>query len=320
MHFRRRALLKASLAAAVVSPAARAQNPQPFRIVVPLSAGSGVDQSARVLADAVRQTSGRTAIVDNRPGAGGVIGTQEVSRAHADGNTVLLTTGGYTTNAVLMKKLPYDPIDDLLPVTLLTRSSGFALLVAQDSPFRTVQQFLAAAREQPGKLVYGSSGIGNTTHVMGALFCKGTGVDLLHVPFKGTPVPELIGGVVHCAFLSPAVASPAIRSGQLRGLAISGERRSTLLPATPTFTEAGLQVQDIPAWSGLFAPPKTSPQALASVYQLLSTAARSPSFSEYVRSNDGEIAMVPPAEFKSYVADEIARYRRMLPPLGIELG
>ncbi len=176
----------------------------------------------------------------------------------AGSGTVMLTTSGHTTNAVLMKKLPYDSIEDFTPVTLLQRSSGFALLVGDKSPFRTIDPFIAAAKAQPGNLTFGSSGVDNTTHVMGVFFCKGTDLDMIHVPFKGTPINELIGGVVDCAFLSPGVAGAAIRAGELGGLGISGTKRSTLLPDMPTFTEQGLKVQDIPAWSGIFAPPKVT--------------------------------------------------------------
>jgi tripartite-type tricarboxylate transporter receptor subunit TctC len=315
----RRAVLAAAAFAALAPQWARGQN-SPLRIVVPFSAGSGTDTTARVLAEAIHQSSGRAAIVDNKPGAGNVIGSQEVARARPDGNTVLFTTGGHTTNAVLMKKLPYDSIEDFTPVTLLQRSSGFALLVGDKSSYRTLDQFVAAAKAQPGKLTFGSSGIGNTTHVMGVFFCKGVGLELVHVPFKGTPTNELIGGIVDSAFLSPGVAGPAIRSGQLRGLGISGNKRSILLPDVPTFAEQGLQVQDIPAWSGIFAPAKMSPEVLRSLYETLAKAAHTPSVKNFSRDNGSEVEAMPPEPFKAFVTSEIERYRRVLPPLGIELN
>lgn len=319
MLIRRRAILGAASGAMLAPLFAGAQQP-PLRLVVPFSAGSGTDTSARVLAEAILKTSGRNAIVENKPGAGNVIGSQEVARSRPDGSTVLYTTGGHTTNAALMKKLPYDSLEDFTPVTLLTRSSGFALLVGDKSPFRTMEQFLAAARAQPGRLTFGSSGIGNTTHVMGAFFCKGTGLEMVHVPFKGTPTNELIGGVVDCAFLSPGVAGPAIRAGQLRSLGISGSQRSILLPNVPTFAEQGLQVQDIPAWSGLFAPAKMPPDVLQTLYDTISRGAQSPAFKTYSRELGGEVELMPPAPFAAYVRSEVERYRRVLPPLGIELN
>src|SRR5262249_51190769 len=158
-------------AALLASPAAFAQEGG-LRIVVPFGAGSGSDNTMRVFAEAYRIATGRTAMVDDKPGGGTTIGSLEVSRAKPDGNTVLYTTGGHTTNAVLMRKLPYDPIEGFTPITLLTRSQGFGLMVSGESRFKTMQEFLAAARAEPGKLTYGSSGIGNTTHVVGELFCR----------------------------------------------------------------------------------------------------------------------------------------------------
>lgn len=319
----RRAFVGMTAATALAPRWAHAQGSgqdHPLRIVVPFSAGSGTDVFARVLSEAINRSSGRVAIVDNKPGAGNVIGSQEVARARPDGNTVMYTTGAHTTNAALIKKLPYDPIEDFTAVTMLTRSSGFALLVSDKSPFKAIDQFIAAAKDKPGQLTFGSSGVGNTTHVMGVFFCKGTGLDLLHVPFKGTPANELMSGIVDSAFLSPAVASAQIRAGQLRGLGISGAKRSPLLPDVPTFAEQGLVVQDIPAWSGIFAPARLPPDVLQNLYDTLARATRVPSVMTYMRDNGSDPELMPPEPFKAYVASEVERYRRVLPPLGIQLN
>ena len=259
-------------------------------------------------------------IVENRGGAGGSLGAAEVARAKPDGNTVLYTTGGFTTNAALFKSLPFDPIADFTPITMLSRSSGFVLLVSEKSPFKTLEQFVAAAKKEPGRLTYGSSGVGNTTHVMGVLFSKGVGVELLHVPFKGTPTTELIGGTVDAGFISPSTVAQQIRAGQLRGLGISGPTRSALLPDTPTFAEAGLQVEDIPAWSGVWGPARMTPEVVRATYDKFVKAGQTPLLSNFIRDNGGELAMMPPDAFKAYVTSEIERYRKVLPPLGIQLG
>src|SRR3954469_18219184 len=174
MSLTRRSVL-AGAALLAVRPALADEN---LRIVVPFGAGSGTDNTMRVFAEAFRIATGRTAMVDDKPGGGTTIGTLEVSRAKPDGNTVLYTTGGHTTNAVLMRKLPYDPIEGFTPITLLTRSQGFGLMVSGDSRFKALDQYLAAARAEPGKITYGSSGIGNTTHVVGELFCRSAKVQL----------------------------------------------------------------------------------------------------------------------------------------------
>lgn len=315
----RRSFLGAAALAAAGPLTVRAQDPV-LRIVVPFSAGSGTDLGGRVLAQAVNKTTGRTVIVDNKPGAGSVIGSLEVVRSRPDGSTLLYTTGGHTTNAALMKNLPYDPVTDFTPITMVLRSSGFALLVSEKSPYKSLDQLIAAARKQPGRLSFGSSGVGNTTHVMGVFFANGVGLDLLHVPFKGTPTTELIGGTVDLAFLSPSVAGPQIRAGQLRALGISGSTRSPILPEVPTFAELGLKVQDIPAWSGIFGPARMSPELVRGLHDTLARAAQTQPVKDFVRENGGEVAVMPPEQFGPYVVGEIERYRKVLPPLGIQMS
>ena len=315
----RRSVLGAAALSLLGTRAAQAQDGQ-MRIVVPFAAGSGTDITARVIAEAIGKNSGRVVIVENRAGAGGSIGAAEVARARPDGNSVLYTTGGFTTNAALFKNLPFDPVADFTPIMMLTRAPGFALLVGDKSPFKTLEQFLAAARKDPGRLTFGSSGVGNTTHVMGVLFCKGVGVDMLHIPFKGTPTNELIGGTVDSAFLGPATVAQQIRAGQLRALGLSGNTRSRLLPDTPTFAQYGLQVQDIPGWTGIWGPARMPPDTLQATYDRFAKAAQTPLLSNYTRDNGGELVAMPPEPFKAYVTSEIERYRKVLPPLGIQLG
>jgi tripartite-type tricarboxylate transporter receptor subunit TctC len=315
----RRAFLGAVTIAALAPHLARAQS-QPLRIVVPFSAGSGTDVSVRIVAGIINKSTGRPVIVDNKGGAGGVLGALDVARARPDGNTVLYTTGGFTTNAVLIKKLPFDPIADFTPLTRQSRSSGFALLVSAKSPYKSIDEFIAAAKAKPGQLSYGSSGVGNTTHVIGAFFCKGVDIDLLHVPFKGTPLTDLMTQTVDAAFLSPSVAAQQIRAGQLRALGISGSSHSSLLPDTRTFAELGLKVQDIPAWSGVWGPANMPPEVVKSLYATFAKAAQTSEMIKYVRDNGGEPDTMPPDAFAAYVASEIERYRRLLPSLGIEMG
>lgn len=321
MRIHRRVFLGGITAAALAPHLAQAQeSSNQLRIVVPFSAGSGTDVTARVLADVIGRSSGRVVIVDNKPGAGSVVGSLDVARARPDGNTVLYTTGGHTTNAVLIKNLPFDPVTDFTPITLLGRSAGFALLVSAKSPYRTLADFVAAAKASPGKLSFGSSGVGNTTHVIGVLFCKGAGIDLLHVPFKGTPTNELIGGTVDAAFLAPSTAGPQIRGGQLRALAISGRRRSPLLPEVPTFAEAGLKVEEIAAWSGVFGPPRMQPEVVQSLFDTIAKAAKTQKMLDYMHENGDELELMPPGPFKAYVASEVERYRKLLVPLGIQMS
>jgi tripartite-type tricarboxylate transporter receptor subunit TctC len=314
----RRAVLAglAGLAAAPTAPALAQEGG--LRIVVPFAAGSGTDNTMRVFAEAYRQATGRTVIVDNKPGGGTTIGTLEVSRAKPDGNTVLYTTGGHTTNAVLMRKLPYDPIEGFTPITLLTRSQGFGLMVGGNSPFKTMDQFLAAARAEPGKITYGSSGIGNTTHVVGELFCRSAKVQLIHVPYKSTPINDALAGTIDSFFVSPSLIMQYLQAGRLRMLGISSAKRMPQLPDVPTFGEYGIEA-DIPGWSGFWGPPKLPTATVEALRESILKAAREPAFINFSRDNGSEIVGLPPAEFAAYVASEIARYRVVLPPLGIQV-
>ncbi len=311
---RRRILAGAALLA---SPAALAEETN-LRIVVPFGAGSGTDNAMRVFAEAYRTATGRTVIVDDKPGGGTTIGSLEVSRARPDGNTVLYTTGGHTTNAVLMRKLPYDPIEGFTPITLLSRSQGFGLIVGGESRFKTLDEFLATARAEPAKLTYGSSGIGNTTHVVGELFCRSARVQLTHVPYKSTPIADALAGTIDCFFVSPSLIMQYLQAGRLRMLGISSARRMPQQPGVPTFGEYGIEA-DIPGWSGFWGPPKLPAAIVDQLYQSLLKAAREKSFQDFSRDNGSETVGLPPAEFAAYVASEIERYRKVLPPLGIQI-
>jgi tripartite-type tricarboxylate transporter receptor subunit TctC len=297
-------------------PAPRAE--ENLRIVVPFGAGSGTDNTMRVFAEAYRIANGRTVIIDDKPGGGTTIGSLEVSRAKPDGNTLLYTTGGHTTNAVLMRKLPYDPITGFTPITLMTRSQGFGLIVPGTSRFKTMDEFLAAARAEPGKINYGSSGIGNTTHVVGELFCRSARIQLTHVPYKTTPINDAIAGTIDSFFVSPSLIMQYLQTGRLRMLGISSAKRMKQMPDVPTFGEYGIEA-DIPGWSGFWGPPRLPADVVDTLYKNLLKAAHEKSFETFTTDNGGEIVGLPPAEFASYVASEIERYRKVLPPLGIQI-
>ena len=315
MALTRRGVL-AGTALLAVSPAARAE--ESLRIVVPFGAGSGTDNTMRVFSEAYRVANGRTVIVDDKPGGGTSIGTLEVSRSKPDGNTLLYTTGGHTTNAVLMRKLPYDPIEGFTPITLLSRSQGFGLIVPGSSRFKTLDDFLAAARAEPGKINFGSSGIGNTTHVVGELFCRSAKVQLTHVPYKTTPINDALAGTIDSFFVSPSLIMPYLQAGKLRMLGISSAKRMPQLPDVPTFGEYGIDA-DIPGWSGFWGPPKLPAAMVDQLFHSILKAAHEKSFETYSHDNGSEVVGLPPAEFAAYVASEIDRYKKVLPPLGIQI-
>ena len=225
------------------------------RFVMPFPAGTAIDASLRGLAEALQKTTKRHYIVENKPGASGVIGTAEVARAKPDGNTLLFTTGGHTTNAAIFKKLPYDSINDFAPITQVAVWDGFVMLVSSASAYKTFQEFIAAAKASPGKVSYGSYGVANTSHVIAALMAHAAGVDLLHVPYKESPVPDVLGGRVDAMFLGYSLARPLLTEGKMRALAVAGDVRQRGLPEVPAFAEFGFKGVDVPTWSGLMGPP-----------------------------------------------------------------
>lgn len=320
MNFRRAFLLLSALCAAAVPWIAAAQDSgSVVRMVVPFAAGNALDAAARALADSLHKTTGRQVIIDNKPGAGGLIGTAEVARAKPDGSVLLFTTGGHTTNAVLYTKLPYDSLRDFTPITQIDKSPGFVLLVRADSPYKSVEQLVQAAKAKPGTISYGSWGTGNTTHLIGELFNRSAGVDLLHVPYKGSPLTDFLGGHVELTFLGSSLAQPLLQEGKVRALAISSDRRAPNLPEVPTFVELGIKDVNIPAWSGLFAPRGMSPAAAAALQREVAVAVQRP---EYL-ANMKILATTPvastPEQFAAYVSSEIERYKKQLQPLGIRL-
>lgn len=320
MTIDRRRLLALSLAGLSMPAIRKAHaSEQALRMIVPYGSGSPSDVMARLLAPAIMQATGRSVIVDNKPGAASVIGSSEVNRAKPDGSTVLYTSGGHTTNAALLRKLPYDSVTGFTPITLLTRSEGFGLVVNASSGFQTLAQFVEAAKAKPGIYTYGTSGTGGTPHLFGALFARTAGVDLIHVPFKWQPVNELLGGFIDVIFAVPTTVLPHIESGKLRMLALGAGKRSRRLPQVPTFKELRIDAPEVPAWSGIFGPPGMPADVVDAVYKDVVKASNQPSFREKMREFDSEIVTMPPAEFRAYVMSEITRYKRVLPPLGIQI-
>jgi len=306
----------AALAAAILPAAAHAES-NLTRIIVPVGAGNPFDSSARALAEGMAKVSGKSVIVENKAGAGGRIATTEVARAAPDGATLLFTTAGHATNAGLYKSLPYDPVKDFTPITIVSKSSGFVLLVQADSPYKTVQDLIAAAKARPNQISYGSFGIGNTTHVIGALFARAANLKLLHVPYK-SPVSDFLGGHVNMVFMGASTALPLIKDGRVRALAISSEAPDPNFPGVPTFRELGYEDVDVPAWSGVLAPRGMPPEQAQALYKQFSEAARQPVFQDYLKLSQAQLVLMTPEQFAKALEADVARFRKVLPELGIE--
>jgi tripartite-type tricarboxylate transporter receptor subunit TctC len=249
-----------SAAGAAAQPAAAADWPsRPIHIIVPFPAGSSPDLVARILAEKLAPALGQPVVVENRPGAGGNLGTGMVARAAPDGYTFGLSIPGpLAVNAVLYKKLDYDPFKDLAPVSLVGASPNL-LVVDPKLNVESVKDFVALAKSQPGKLNYGSVGNGSASHLTMELFKEAAGLDIVHVPYPGSPqvTTAILSGQIAAGFVVPATAMPLVQAGRLKALAVTTSVRSVVLPEYPTLAEAGYPEVVSTAWNAVVAPAKT---------------------------------------------------------------
>jgi len=252
----------ALIASITLAGAAHAQGGYPnraVRVVVPFPAGGGADIFARLIGRKLGDSLGQQFVIDNRAGASGIIGCEQVAKAPPDGYTLVLgTTGTHSTNPAVFRKLPYDSLKDFAPVSLVAESP-FVLLVHPSLPVKNVRELIALAKREPGKLTYGSAGIGSSSHLGFALFNLMAGIDTVHVPYKGLPpaTADTIAGNLTMTWDSITASSPFIRSNRVRALGIGSAKRSALLPDLPTISEAGLPGYELGSWYGIFAPANT---------------------------------------------------------------
>jgi tripartite-type tricarboxylate transporter receptor subunit TctC len=293
---------------------------RPVRVIVPFGAGTP-DVIARVLSQQLAAQMGQNFVVDNRPGANGIVGTETVAKSAPDGHTLLLVSASFVVNPSIYRKLPYDTARDFMPVTNVCALDAFILAVHPSVPAQTVQELVALARKPGAKLAYSSPGTGNTIHLAGALFNARAGTNMMHVPYKGggPAVGALLGGEVQAMFANAPLALTHIKAGKLRALGVTGPTRLQYLPAVPTLTEAGVKGMEIDAgWFGLFAPAKTSPQVVAKLHGEVRKAVGV----QQVRERLLEQGLAPvgnsPAEFKAQVAQEIRMYAEMTKLAGIQ--
>jgi tripartite-type tricarboxylate transporter receptor subunit TctC len=311
----------ATLLAFAVAQVARAQSypTRPVRIVVPIGPAGSYDIVGRLLADQLTKRLGQSFLVENRPGAGAIIGTQAVVTSPPDGYTLLI--GGLANmvfNAGLYKNLPYDPLNDLVPVALVFNIS-YTLVGSNDLPYGTPKEIIAAARKNPGGLNVAHVGNGSGQHIFSAAFRKITGTTLVEVSYRGSAAafPDLIAGRINLFFDSTPAALPYVKSGQVKGIAILASRRHPQMPDVPTMTEAGVPGLEIDSWIGLFAPARTPPDVIARLQQELtqSYAELKPRF----EANGGELMVIPPAQLKDFIRSEHEKWIKVIQDAGIRL-
>jgi len=310
----------AAAACAFVTGAAQpaAYPDKPIRMLVGFAPGGGTDTTARAIAQPLSEALRQQVIVDNRPGAAGNIATDIASKSPPDGYTILMgTIAALAINPSLYAKLPFDPLRDFEPVTLAVSSTN-VLVVHPSLPVKNVKELIALARSQPGKLTYGSSGVGGAGHLAGVLFDQLAGTKMVHVPYKGgaPAMIALVGGEVQLVFATAETAVPQIKAGKIRALGVTIAKRTALLPDLPTIAESGLPGYEANNWYGVLAPAKT-PRAIVErlnreIVRILNTQ----SVKDMLFKQGLDASPSTPQEFSAYIKSEIAKWAKVVKASG----
>ena len=314
-----RFVLPALLLAIASAGAAWALYPErTIRIIVPFAPGGGTDVVARTLAQEMAKDLGVSVIIENKPGAGTIIGTQAVAAGAPDGYTLLMGTFSHAVNSSLSANLPYDPHRDFAPVAMIARSFNI-VVVNPKSSVRSIADLIAAARANPDRLTYGTFGVGTSAHLAGELFKDMAKVNLTAVPYKGAApaITDLIGGQIDVMFTTVASAASLVESGQLRAIAVTSAERSPAFPQLPTVSEAGVPGYTAESWYGLFAPARTPADVIDRLNKAAALAVQSEAFKR-LGANEGLVMVArPPEELERYVRGEEARWRQVIHDAGI---
>jgi tripartite-type tricarboxylate transporter receptor subunit TctC len=319
------ALMRGVLAALLIcaaTAAARADDypTKPIRFIVPWPPGGGADITARIVGQRAGELIGQTLVIDNRPGAGGNIGAEVAAHAAPDGYTILFGyIGTHAINPGLYRKMPFEP-GELAPVTLMNTVSNI-LVVHPAVPADSVGALIALARARPGTLNFSSAGNGSLPHLAGELFKTMTGVDMVHVPFKGggPAVAALIAGEVQLEFADPLAAVPAIKGGQLRALGVTAGQRSPGMPTMPTIAESGVPGFDATGWNGLLVPAGTPAPIIVKLHDIFVAALNTPSVRERLTEQAYDPVGSTPAEFGAFIAAETEKWGKVIKASGARL-
>jgi tripartite-type tricarboxylate transporter receptor subunit TctC len=313
-------------ATALTSLAAYAQGPadaypaKPVRVVIGLAPGGGTDIQARLFAQKLSENMGRPFVVENRTGAGGTIAYALTAKSPPDGYTLLGVTSGYTITPAVYTRLPYDPVKDFAPISLVVQAP-FLLLTHPSLPVRSVKDLLALARAKPLMLDCGSAGYGSSTHMAFELFRTLAGVKITHIPYKGTG-PALVDGMagqVHMLFGNVLSSLTHVKAGRLRALGVTTAQRSKVLPDLPTITESGVPGYENSTWFGLLAPAGTPAAVLSRLNSELVKASQSPDIVERIAPDGGEPVGSTPEQFGRHLAAEIIRWRKVVKDADIKV-
>lgn len=313
------------VAAVLVAAPAAAQNSayptKPIRLIVPFTPGSATDLLARMFGPKFAEAWGQQVVVDNRAGAGSTIGTGIVAGATPDGHTLLLNSSAFAGSASIYPKLPYDPIKDFAPISLIA-ANPLLLSVGPSLGVRSVKELVAMAKSQPGKLTFASSGVGSGTHYGGELFAQTANIKVVHVPYRGTPetITDTASGRIHFAVPPILAALPLVRDGRLIALGVTAPERSPLLPDVPTVAEAGVPGYKYEGWFGFLAPAKTPAHVVEKIGREIHHVAQLPEIKEKIAAMGGRVWPSTPEEFRDLIANEIETRGKVFRKAGVKPG
>ncbi|UOB05694.1 tripartite tricarboxylate transporter substrate binding protein [Diaphorobacter nitroreducens] len=329
MTFSRRiALLGAcTLAAAGLLPAAAVAQPdanwpsKPIKWVVPFPPGGAMDVIARTLGEKAGRTLGQPFVIENRPGAGGNIGADAVAKSPADGYTIMITSIGMATNKALYPRLSYDPVKDFAPISLLAIVPNVLVVNTAKTTDKSVADVIAHAKRDPGKLTYASAGNGTSIHLAGEVFASMAGLNLLHVPYKGSgpAVTDMLGGQVDLMFDSITSARPHIQAGKLRALGVTSAKRSATLPDVPTIAEAGVPGYEVSPWFAVFAPAGTPAAIVNKINAALIDAMKQPDTVAKFETIGAEPIGTTPQQLATHLDKELARWGALIKERNIRM-
>jgi tripartite-type tricarboxylate transporter receptor subunit TctC len=316
----RAVLVALSLGALPLAASAQSYPSKPIRVIVPFPPGAGVDIVTRLVAAKLTVSLGQQFIVENKPGAAGNLGAEYVARATPDGYTLLAAASSITTSASLYSQLSFDLKRDFIPVAMMA-SAPFLLVVNPAVPVKTVQELIAYAKANPGKLTFASTGNGSSPHLTMEVFKRQAGVDMLHVPYKGSgpALTDLVSGQVNVMFANILSVLPQVKAGRLNALAVSSAKRSSAAPDWPTVAESGLAGFDSSTWFAILAPKGTPADVVAKLNAEVAKAVQSPELREQFKLQGAEAGSGTPDELRAYIDEETTKWGNAVKAAGVKV-
>jgi len=319
LHVTSRVATAATVLLFTVNPTIAQTYPdKPIRMVLPFPPGGGTDSLARVILPKMSQTLGQPIVIDNRPGAGGIVAAEIVAKSAPDGYTLFMGSSTGITAAPSLYKLAYDPIKDFAPITQFATAS-FILTVHPSLPVTTISQLVALARAKPGSLNYASGGIGSPLHLSAELFKSRAGINIVHVPYKGgaPALTDLIGGQIQLLWLSIPSVLPHVKAGRIRAIAVSTQKRSASVPEVPTVAESGYPGFDYANWNAFFAPAKTPPAHIRKINGQIVKALNVPDIAQRLIAQGADPAPGSPEDLARYMRVDHERWKKVISSAGI---